>query len=125
MTKGGGVSKAVAEVVLERDRGRCFAWVTHHGYAMRGQQIHHRKPRRMGGSTDPEINQPANLIHLCSKCHDWIESHREAAYLHGWLVAAGDTPSKVPVLQHGTKAVLLDNDGLMREFVVNRSAIQA
>ena len=115
--KGGGVGKKVAELVIERDDGKCFAQVTHHNWARRGEQIHHRKPRRMGGSTAPGINEAANLIYVCANCHVWIELHRESSYLHGYLVNAHDDPKTVPILRYGQVAVLLDNQGGYTEFV--------
>jgi hypothetical protein len=116
VSKGGGVGKKTAELVIERD-GQCFAKITHQHWARLGEQIHHRKPRRMGGSTATGINEAANLIWLCASCHAWIESHREAGYLHGWLVNATDEPKNVPVLRFGQVAVLLDNQGGYTEFV--------
>lgn len=76
-----------------------------------GGQVHHRHPRKMGGTAREWVNKPGNLIHLCTECHDWVESNREAARAAGWLVPMGVTVSSaVPVL---TPAgwVLLDDDG--------------
>jgi 5-methylcytosine-specific restriction protein A len=62
-----------------------------------GQQIHHRKPRGMGGTSDPMINNPANLVLLCQDCHMWIERNREVGYAQGWLVHRTDDPAMVPM----------------------------
>ena len=66
---------------------RCCISVGEH----RLYSIHHRCPRRMGGSSDVEINVPSNLVTLCGTgttgCHGWIESHREQATEQGWLLA--------------------------------------
>jgi hypothetical protein len=55
--------------------------------------LHHRRPRGMGGSKDPRINDPANLLALCGSgttgCHGLIESYRERSYEHGWLLRHG------------------------------------
>lgn len=51
-----------------------------------GGQIHHRKPRGAGGTSDPAINGMANLVWVCQSCHSYIESHRNYAYADGWLV---------------------------------------
>lgn len=59
---------------------------------------HHRKPRRLGGSTDPAINLPPNLVRLCAHHHQWVESNRLEALAMGLLLHANDVPSETPVL---------------------------
>lgn len=73
---------------MARDGGRCRRC---HGI---GEQIHHRKPRGMGGTRDKGINSPANLILVCQSCHADIESHRLDAYDTGWLVRRVDNPAE-------------------------------
>lgn len=55
----------------------------------------------MGGTTDPAINSPANLIVLCGDgvrgCHGWVESHREEASAAGWSIPQWEDPTTVPV----------------------------
>jgi len=69
--------------------------------------VHHRRPRGMGGTRDPEIDAPENQVALCgsgvSGCHGWVESHREQAIEHGWLVPRRDPrhPRDVPVFIAG------------------------
>lgn len=48
--------------------------------------IHHRLPRRMGGTRWPLVNHPVNLVLLCTRCHEWVESHREQSVDEGWLL---------------------------------------
>lgn len=60
--------------------------------------VHHRRPRRMGGSQLPDTNAPQNLLILCPDDHEMVESERTAAYAGGWLVRQGDDPAEVPVL---------------------------
>lgn len=44
--------------------------------------------------------------------HGWIETHREDAYAHGWLVRRGTVePLDVPVTLYSGRRVLLDDDG--------------
>lgn len=63
-----------------------------------GEQIHHRKPRSMGGSKDPAINSPANLVLLCSRCHLWVETKgREAAYDRHLLLRHIEDAAQTPV----------------------------
>ena len=76
--------------------------------------LHHRKPRGMGGSRDPMINSPANVILLCGSgtegCHGWVESNRQECYESGLLVHRNDDPSEIPVtLRYGD--VYLDDVG--------------
>lgn len=66
-----------------------------------GSNIHHRRPRGMGGTTSPE--DPTNLVMLCGSgttgCHGWVESYRQLAWEQGWLVPRRDPrePRDVPV----------------------------
>lgn len=96
-----GPTRTTREVVWARAGGRCelcggsIAGVV-------GFSMHHRLPRRMGGSSRPELNTPANLILLCGSgttgCHGRVESHREQAYGEGLLLREGQDPAAVPVL---------------------------
>jgi hypothetical protein len=67
-----------------------------------GFSIHHRLPRRMGGSRRPELNSPANLVVVCGSgttgCHGRIEANRERAYEDGLLLRADQAPTDVPVM---------------------------
>jgi hypothetical protein len=69
------------DVVIGRDGAACVAC------GSRFQEIHHRYRRGMGGSSDPEINSPANLLCLCSFHHAQAESQRtDAASVFGYCV---------------------------------------
>jgi 5-methylcytosine-specific restriction endonuclease McrA len=63
----------------------------------RPEQIHHRKPRGAGGTSDPKINVLSNLLVLCSACHVEVESDRAVAYEQGWLVRRNADPAKTRV----------------------------
>lgn len=107
---GTGPLKKTVEVVLWRAEYRCER-CGERPY----EQIHHRKPRGMGGSrNDPGINLPSNLICLCRVCHEWVERNRETSYEHGWLVRREHSPSATPVLVCGQKFVCLDDAGNYR-----------
>ena len=84
-----GPDLATRQLVVDRDMRRCVRC------GEPGQQIHHRKPRGMGGTSDPAINSPANLVLLCLACHAYIESHRADAYESGWLVRRWQDPAEV------------------------------
>ncbi len=81
---------AAAAAVLARSGGYCER-------CGRGaEQIHHRQPRGMGGTRAPAIHDPANLLHLCSGCHLWVETNRAAALAAGLLVSRYQDPADVP-----------------------------
>lgn len=96
-----GPSKTTRAEVWGRAGGRCEVC----GAALAGPvgfSLHHRLPRRMGGSTRLELNTPANLILVCGSgttgCHGRIESNREQAYTDGLLLHDGQNPAEVPVM---------------------------
>jgi 5-methylcytosine-specific restriction protein A len=76
--------------------------------------LHHRIPRGMGGSRDPKLNEPANILHLCGSgtegCHGLVESNRATAYEFGWLVRRGFEPSQVPFADLAGRWWLLHED---------------
>jgi 5-methylcytosine-specific restriction protein A len=82
--------------------------------AAAGTNIHHRRPRKMGGSRRPDTNLPQNLLHLCGSategCHGLIEGNRGHAYSNGWLVADRQDPADIPCLHRG-QYVWLRSDG--------------
>lgn len=90
-----GPDKATRDEVIARagfccERcGKAGAWLV----------IHHRKMRGRGGTSDPAINDPANLAYLCDltadSCHRWVHANPEYAYQSGWLVHSWDDPSAV------------------------------
>lgn len=73
-------------------------------------QVHHRRPRGMGGSKDTASGTAANGLWVHPSCHAKIESDREKAYEKGYLVYQGHDPAKVPV-KIGLHWYLLDEDG--------------
>jgi 5-methylcytosine-specific restriction protein A len=89
----------------------------HHGFCLRcrcrpGSQIHHRRPRALGGSHDPLTNGPANLAWLCHICHADIESNRSEAYAFGWSVRHGlDEPYQVPLTDLAGRMFFLSEEG--------------
>ena len=114
-----GPSSGVREEVWERAGGYCERC----GKAIGSQpmSVHHRKPRRMGGTTDPSVNTPSNLAMLCGSgttgCHGEIESQRSQAYADGWLLHAGQDPVDVPVRLRGGPMIFLTIEGGYRPLV--------
>jgi len=62
--------------------------------------VHHRRPRRMGGTRRSDVNESANLMLLCGSgttgCHGWVESHRKEALADGIILYDRDIPTDHP-----------------------------
>jgi len=105
-----GIPNAIRQAVIDRDGRLCRRC------GRPGGSIHHRIPRGMGGSRDPKINSPANLVFVCGHgtagCHGWIEAHRTESYMSGWLVHRYEDPETVPLIDMGGVAWVLTTDGL-------------
>lgn len=72
-------------------------------------QIHHRRPRGMGGTSDPAANRPSNLVLFCAMCHQYVEAiERASAYRYGWLVPQGKDPDRHAFLLWGDWVFLTD-----------------
>lgn len=67
------------------------------GLPVTNGQIHHRRPRGMGGSKLPDTGGAANGVLLHMRCHERAESNRHWARGDGWLVAQGADPEAHPV----------------------------
>lgn len=87
-----GPDQSVRLLVLGRDGWRC---VRCRGGG--GCEVHHRCPRRSGGTSNISINIPENLLTLCVNCHRWVESYRHAAIQTGYLLSTPERAPEVPV----------------------------
>ncbi|MGZ9830173.1 HNH endonuclease, partial [Tsukamurella ocularis] len=80
--------------------------------ALPADQVHHRRPRGLGGTSDPTVNRAANGLAVCRWCHDVIEGRsvehpqlgrvrgsRAESERKGWLISrlSPDGPDEVPV----------------------------
>ena len=107
-----GPAKPTRLTVLERDEYRC---------AVCGQSVleiplslHHRRNRGSGGSSDPLINAPSNLLTVCGTgttgCHGWIGSSPLEALGAGYVVSLNsrEATTDVPVAHavHGVVYLL-------------------
>lgn len=85
------------------------------GSHLRSLNIHHRSPRRMGGTRRVQIHYPSNLLVACGSgttgCHGLIESRRTDSYRFGWLVKTGYPPEEVPFCDTRGNWWLLTDDG--------------
>lgn len=112
-----GPSTKTVRLIRDRDNWACVHCGCDAIYAakFRGLTTQHRKARGMGGTTDPAINSPSNLITLCGSgttgCHGWVEDNPTQAHQLGLAVWSHEDPLQVPVhTRQGWR--LLDNDGL-------------
>lgn len=101
-----GPTPSVRKTVYRRDEGCCvrcgkYVYDVHGEHGVTVFSIQHRKARGMGGSKDPLINSPENLILLCgsgtTECHGWVESNREEARAQGYAISQYEDPALVPV----------------------------
>lgn len=88
-----------------------------------GISVHHRRPRMMGGSKNPDLHRPANLIVLCgsgvSGCHGWVESNRQTARREGLLIQKVESAEEIPFKDSESRWWLLDNSGQKRQLDTN------
>lgn len=94
------------DLVLERAHHKCEIC----GSSVSNPNLHHRKPRGMGGTKNPDSRSPANALYLHFQCHAWVESNREKSYDLGYLVKQQEQSDKKPVLTY-LGWVLLHHDG--------------
>ena len=89
---------------MGRDRMACI--ICEASYDL---QLHHRRPRGMGGTRRESTNSPAALVVVCAEHHAWLESHRDLARQRGYLVPQHAEPSDVPILRFGRWEWLCDD----------------
>jgi hypothetical protein len=113
-----GPPAATRLTVLERDEYRCA--VCGIGVLDIPFSIHHRRNRGSGGSSDPLINAPSNLLTVCGTgttgCHGWIGDSPAEAIEHGYAVSLNSqqATAEVPILHAALGGVFLLDDGTVR-----------
>lgn len=116
------IPRATRDLVADRDEHCCFCC----GVPLLGKvsSLQHRASRGMGGSSDPLIHSPANLIMLAGSgitgCHGRVEQRGEADNIAGYWLRNGQVPADTPVLHWRLGPVLLGHDGSVTE--VGRAA---
>lgn len=77
--------------------------------------IHHRMPRKMGGTASAWINGVENLLALCGSgvtgCHGRIESNRADSYERGLLLRSGMQPWSTPFMDDSKSWWLITAEG--------------
>lgn len=101
-----GPTPAVRQAVYARDMTRCVRC----GSAVT-LTVQHRVNRAMGGSSDPAINSPANLLTACQACNMAFEARPTEAYRFGWKVRRPTDPATVPVWTTLGGWMLMGHDG--------------
>lgn len=105
-------STRIREQIKNRAHGTCEVCGFTISY---NAQIHHRKPRGMGGTKSEQSGSMSNGLFVHPKCHAQIESDRNKAMSMGFLMYQGDDPSNVPVkLWYGWH--YLNNDGSVTQY---------
>ena len=110
MSRSTGFTERVRALIWTRDQGCCARC----GQAVRDgeYELHHRRPRGVGGSSLAWVNEAGNGLILCRGCHGYVESYRETATARGFLVSMNGLAVSSQVLVdhvlHG-KVFLLDD----------------
>ena len=100
----------VADLVVTRAGGVCERC-----RSRPAEQIHHRRPRGMGGTKKPDV--ASNLVHICARCHREVERFRMQAIWDGWIVRQSHDPIRTPVRLMPGQWMVLDDEGT---FTLNR-----
>ncbi|UVK62568.1 HNH endonuclease [Arthrobacter phage TaylorSipht] len=110
-----GPTPEVRRQVIARDLSKC-QWCGRHVRTESGwYSLQHRRARGMGGSRDAATNQAGNLVLVCgtgtTECHGEIEGNPAQAIARGFRIAAGATPSRVPIVDWTGREWILNDDG--------------
>jgi 5-methylcytosine-specific restriction enzyme A len=110
-------STATRVLIFKRANGKCEAC----GLPILGAaQDHHRRPRGMGGSSDPFTDGAANGLRVHPGCHEGIERNRTWALERGLLLSQWQVPSEHRVKLWSGWA-LLGDDGTLVHIKDNRT----
>lgn len=101
-TVADGAWEYVKRVVKHRDKSKCVLC----GRVKNELDVHHRKPKQMGGSDALTTYGLANLVSLCRNHHSWVHAHPADAMELGLLLSQSADPEQEPVLVHGMQLVL-------------------
>lgn len=121
-----GPTRKTLDLVWARDESACF--MCHRALARDAgdYSIHHRRPRGMGGTSDPVADSPVNLLLLCGSgttgCHGAVERNRVRAVANGFIVQQGVDPATVPISYVSAWEIYLTDDG-RKKFAIDGQVI--
>lgn len=102
--------------IIARDDGCCTRCGIN--VSFQPHSLHHRKPRQMGGTTNPLSSDPRNIVLLCGSgvtgCHGEVEGDRTQAYDDGWLLTDYAYLDRPLIALNGTR-IHLSADGSRRD----------
>lgn len=103
------IPAAKRQLVMGRAFGRCERC----GKATLCGEVHHRRPKGLGGSKLPDRHDVSNLVYLCTPDHRWAHGNPRAAAAVGYLVprSSGTHPLQVPITDLAGQVRYLDNEG--------------
>lgn len=101
--RGGVFTPAVRAAIRDSHPG-CV------GCGSRVDELHHIRPRGMGGTSNRDVGAPWNGLPTCRTCHRVAESRRDLARTLGWLTARPDPHTPFWTVRLGwCRWVLLDD----------------
>lgn len=110
-----GPDRSVKDIVDERDDWTCaFCGNSVFGRPFSRQ---HRVARGMGGTSNPALNRPSNIVLLCGSatspggCHLLCEQRNERMHELGFWLKNHEDPAKVPLAHAVHGWVFLADDG--------------
>ena len=104
-----GFTAHASELILTRSEGACE--IMSRVCVTTATDIHHRRPRGMGGTSRLETNLASNGIALCRRCHMYVESERDWARNKGFLISQHVDPEFAPIHWRLAQWCLLKADG--------------
>lgn len=102
---GGAFTPQVRAAILDATLGRCA------GCSRPVDEVHHRCPRRAGGTSNRDVGEPFNGLGLCRTHHAWAESHRAHAARLGWLTGRPNPDAPFWTRLYGWCSWVLLDDG--------------
>lgn len=100
--QGGAFSPAVRAAIRDAHPG-CV------GCGRPVEELHHVRPRGMGGTSNRDVGAPFNGLGACARCHRFAESHPGVAAALGWRTRVPSPDSPFWTLRLGwCRWVLLD-----------------
>jgi hypothetical protein len=103
------IPRANRQIVQGRAFGRCERCLT----ATLCGDLHHRRPKGLGGSKAADRHDVGNLVYVCRSCHAWCHGNPTDAAETGFIVprSSGTHFTAVPITNLVGQTRFLDNEG--------------